>query len=282
MARDLKVRPLRVRDRGAALRYLDRAARLNLPLIDLALRLGTASRRGEGRAELLAAFRGRELVGVAALQPTLTLDAALEREALEAFFPYLAGVGSGLVKSSEDVVGPLWEWLCSHGRRALLDRIETGYVLEGHHARLVDAEGGVRVREARERDLDLLVDAARASLREEGRPDPFEGDPVGFRRWVRGRMPRATVVEVGRAIRFVSYADVQCERGWLLQGIYTWPRYRRRGLAAAGVSVLCRRAFAAAADHVQLSVVEGNTAAENLYERLGFRPFARLRTILFR
>ena len=282
MARDLKVRPLRVRDRGAALRYLDRAARLNLPLIDLALRLGTASRRGEGRAELLAAYRGRELVGVAALQPTLTLDAAVEREALEAFFPYLAGVGSGLVKSSEEVVGPLWEWLGSHGRRALLDRIETGYVLEGHHARLVDAERGVRVREARERDLDLLVDAARASLREEGRPDPFEGDPVGFGRWVRGRMPRATVVEVGKAIRSVGYADVQCERGWLLQGIYTWPRYRRRGLAAAGVSVQCRRAFAAAADHVQLSVVEGNTAAEGLYERLGFRSFARLRTILFR
>ena len=282
MARDLKVRPLRVRDRGAALRYLDRAARLNLPLIDLALRLGTASRRGEGRAELLAAYRGRELVGVAALQPTLTLDAAVEREALEAFFPYLAGVGSGLVKSSEEVVGPLWEWLGSHGRRALLDRIETGYVLEGHHARLVDAERGVRVREARERDLDLLVDAARASLREEGRPDPFEGDPVGFGRWVRGRMPRATVVEVGKAIRSVGYADVQCERGWLLQGIYTWPRYRRRGLAAAGVSVQCRRAFAAAADHVQLSVVEGNTAAEGLYERLGFRSFARVRTILFR
>jgi predicted GNAT family acetyltransferase len=53
-------------------------------------------------------------------------------------------------------------------------------------------------------------------------------------------------------------------------------------LAAAGVSVLCRRAFAAAADHVQLSVVQGNAAAEGLYERLGFRPFARLRTILFR
>jgi RimJ/RimL family protein N-acetyltransferase len=29
-------------------------------------------------------------------------------------------------------------------------------------------------------------------------------------------------------------------------------------------------------------VVEGNAPAEALYERLGFRPFARLRTILFR
>jgi RimJ/RimL family protein N-acetyltransferase len=251
-------------------------------LIDLVLRLGTPSRRGEGRAELLAAFRGRDLVGVAALQPSMTLDAAVGRDVLEAFFPYLAGVGSGLVKSSEDVVDPLWDWLRSQGRCALLDRIETGYALETHHAQLVDVGRGIRVREARSRDLDLLVDAARASLREEGRPDPFKGDPVGFRRWVRGRVPRATVADIGKRLRFVGYADVQCERGWLLQGIYTWPRYRRRGLAAAGVSVMCRRAFAAAADHVQLSVVQGNTAAEGLYERLGFRPFARLRTILFR
>jgi ribosomal protein S18 acetylase RimI-like enzyme len=279
---ELKVRPLRVRDRGVALRYLDRAARLNLPLIDLVLRLGTPARRGEGRAELLAAFKGREMVGVAARQPSMTLDAAIGREALEAFFPYLAGVGSGLVKSSEELVEPLWEWLRSQGRHALLDRIETGYALEPSYARLVDAEGDFHVREARYGDLDLLVHAARASLREEGRPDPFKGDPVGFRRWVRGRVPRATVAEVERAVRFVGYADVQCERGWLLQGIYTWPRFRRRGLAAAGVSVLCRRAFAAAADHVQLSVVEGNSAAEGLYERLGFRPFARLRTVLFR
>ena len=282
VVRELKVRPLRVRDRGAALRYLDRAPRLNLSLIDLVLRLGTPSRRGDGRAEVLAAYRGRDLVGVAALHPSMTLDATAGREVLEAFFPYLAGVGSGLVKSSEDVVDPLWEWLRSHGRRALLDRIETGYALEAHHAQLVDPGRRVRVREARSRDLDLLVDAARASLREEGRPDPFQGDPVGFRRWVRGRVPRATVAENETGVRFVGYADVQCERGWLLQGIYTWPRNRRRGLAAAGVSVLCRNAFAAAADHVQLSVVEGNTAAEGLYDRLGFRPFARLRTILFR
>jgi ribosomal protein S18 acetylase RimI-like enzyme len=279
---ELKVRPLRVRDRDVALRYLDCAPRLNLPLIDLVLRLGAPSKRGQGRSELLAAFRGRELVGVAALQPSMTLDAAVGCEALEAFFPYLASVGSGLVKSSEELVGPLWEWLRSQGRCSLLDRIETGYALEARHARLVDAGRGIRIRKARDRDLDLLIDAARASLREESRPDPFDGDPVGFRRWVRGRVPRATVAEAERAVRFVGYADVQCERGWLLQGIYTWPRYRRRGLAAAGVSVLCGRAFAAAADHVQLSVVEGNTAAEGLYERLGFRPFARLRTILFR
>jgi predicted GNAT family acetyltransferase len=78
------------------------------------------------------------------------------------------------------------------------------------------------------------------------------------------------VVEWEGALRFVGYADVQRSEGWLLQGVYTWPEARRRGRAAA-----------AGASHVQLAVVEGNAPAEKLYEKLGFRPFARLRTVLF-
>ena len=66
-----------------------------------------------------------------------------------------------------------------------------------------------------------------------------------------------------------------------MQGVYTWPEARRRGLAAAGVSTLCRRAIDAGAAHVQLAVVEGNEPASKLYEKLGFRSFARLRTVLF-
>jgi predicted GNAT family acetyltransferase len=32
---------------------------------------------------------------------------------------------------------------------------------------------------------------------------------------------------------------------------------------------------------VQLAVVEGNAAAEGLYEKLGFERFVKLRTVLF-
>ena len=80
---------------------------------------------------------------------------------------------------------------------------------------------------------------------------------------------------------FVAYADVRCHEGWLLQGVYTWPEFRRRGLAAAGVSLLCGQAFSEGAEHVQLAVVDGNRPGEALYEGLGFRSFAKLRTILF-
>ena len=98
---------------------------------------------------------------------------------------------------------------------------------------------------------------------------------------MRGRVARATVVAVAGRIAFVAYADVRRPEGWLVQGVYTWPDLRRRGLAAISVSAICRTAFESGADHVQLAVVEGNRPAEGLYERLGFRPFERLRTILF-
>ena len=276
----LRVRPLRVRDREVALRYLERTPLLNLALIDLVLRLGHPRRRGEARAELLAAWRADALAGLAALQPSVVLDAGADRQALAALVPAVASVGSGLVKSTPEVVDPLWTWLEDRGRRALLDRMEIGYVRErGEPVPWVPE--GWQARPARPEDLDALVFAARASLLEERRPDPFRGDPVGFRQWVRERLPRATVVGLEGRVGFVGYADVQSPRGWLLQGVYTWPDLRRRGVGKAGVAALCRRAFAAGADHVQLAVVEGNRAAAALYESLGFRAFARLRTLLF-
>jgi RimJ/RimL family protein N-acetyltransferase len=276
----VRVRPLMARDREAAIARLERAARLNLYLLDLALRLGEPN-TGRARAELLGAWQGDELVGVASVQPSLVLDATADPSVLAAFFPYMGTVASGLVKSTVDVVTPLYEWLDNHGRQILLDRVEHAFALEPSAARLGAPPRGVRVRSADVDDLPALVEASRASLLEEDRPDPTETDPTGFKRWVSGRVQQAVVAEERGRVGFVGYADVRSPRGWLLQGVYTWPAFRRRGLARAGVSELCRRAFGEGAEHVQLAVVDGNEAAIRLYEQLGFAWFARLRTVLF-
>jgi len=276
----VRVRSVATRDREEVIARLDRAARLNLYLLDMALRLGEAN-GSRARGELLGAWRGEQLVGVASVQPSLVLDATAEPEALAAFFPYLGTVASGLVKSSAEVVAPLFAWLENHGRQILLDRIEHAFSLEPKDARLSDPPRGVRVRSADVDDLPALVEASRASLLEENRPDPTESDPGGFKRWVSGRVKQAVIAEERGRIGFVGYADVRSTRGWLLQGVYTWPTARRRGLARAGVSELCRRAIDEGADHVQLAVVDGNLPAIRLYEELGFVRFARLRTVLF-
>jgi RimJ/RimL family protein N-acetyltransferase len=277
MGRRIEARLVRVADRGAVLARLARRPADNLFLIDVAARLGAPPPPGEPRSEVAAAFEGGALAGVAALRPSVSFDAETAPEAIDALLPHVETLGVGLIKSAKPGVDHAWEGLRRRGRRALLDRRETAYALRVPSPR----PGAPRSRPAEAADLEALVVAARESLREEERPDPFAGDARGFRRWVQGRISRARVVEHAGRVVFVGYADVQRAEGWLIQGVYTWPGFRRRGFAAAGVSDLCREAFAAGASHVQLAVVEGNAAGERLYEGLGFEPIASLRTILF-
>jgi len=269
-------------DREAALRFLSRDAVANLFLLDLVANLGRSPSPGEARTEIVAAWRDAQIVGMLSLHPTVILDANAGKEAVEAFIPYLERIKVGLLKSSVPSVDLLWERLSARRRRrVIIDRIETAYALYPGDAKPIALSEAESARRARDSDLDDLVVAARESLREEDRPDPFVGDAEGFRRWVRGRVARARVVEFAGRVAMVGYADVQRPEGWLLQGIYTWPECRQRGLASFGVSELCREAFGAGAHHVQLAVVAGNAAAQRLYEGLGFRTFAKLRTILF-
>jgi RimJ/RimL family protein N-acetyltransferase len=263
------------------LAHLARRPEGNLFLLDLTARLGAPPPPGELRSEVVAAWQGGAVAAVAALRPSVVFDAEAGPEAIRALLPHLETLGVGLIKSARSGVDHAWAELCRRGRRqALLDRRETAYALRVGSAHLRES-AGVRARPAAVEDLEALVVAARESLREEERPDPFAGDPRGFRRWVRGRVSRARVVEHAGRVVFVGYADVQRPEGWLIQGVYTWPEFRRRGFASAGVSDLCREAFAAGARHVQLAVVEGNAAGERLYASLGFEPFGELRTILF-
>ena len=282
MAAAVESRLIELADREAALRFLSREPVANLFLLDLAARLGAPPVPGETRAKIVAAWRDDEIVGMAGLHPTVILDANAGKEAVEAFIPYLERIKVGLLKSPVPAVDLLWRQLSARRScHVIVDRIEIAYALyEGDSKRIEPIVAG-SARRATDLDLDDLVVAARESLREEGRPDPFVGDAEGFRCWVRGRVARARVVEVAGRIAMVGYADVQRREGWLLQGIYTWPDRRQRGLASFGVSELCREAFATGANHVQLAVVEGNAAAQRLYESLGFRPYAKLRTILF-
>jgi ribosomal protein S18 acetylase RimI-like enzyme len=282
MGRRVEARLLRSEEHPAVLARLAANAKANLFLLDLTDRIHAPPAPGEMRTEIAAAWRGEEVVGVVGLRPSIAFDADVTPEAVEAFLPLLESLGVGLVKSPADAVEWFWRQMGRRGyRRALVDRLETAYCVHAGDAKLGWPRDSERARSALPEDLDWLVEAARESLREESRPDPFAGDIRGFRRWVRGRVPRARVVEAGGRIVFAGYADVQRPDGWLLQGVYTRPESRRRGYGSVGVSDLCRIAFASGADHVQLSVVDGNEPGRSLYESLGFEPFGKLRTILF-
>ena len=278
---ELRARRLGSHEQARALEFLSAASDENLVLIDFVSRLGAAVGPGEVPPQIYGAFAGDRLEGIAALRPSVALSAGMSAEVLERLMPHLVRVPSGLVKSDRRLVGPVWQALQATGRRSLIDRIEIGYRLRPDEMTPVSPDLPGVARPARPEDLDELVYAARASLWEEDRPDPAEGDPGGFRRWVLGRLPRARIVsEKGRTV-FVAYADVRRAEGWLVQGVYTWPAVRRRGFARRGMDAVIREAFASGASHVQLAVIEGNERASRLYEDLGFEPFVELRTILF-
>jgi len=268
-------------DRAAAVSHLLRDMPANLLLLDLADSLGRPLAPNEMPPRVVGMRRGSKLEFVASLRPSIALDSQMDPECLAALLPYFEPIHNGLIKSAQHLVTPLWEQLAARGRSALIDRPECCFVLRPGNFDPTLLPKGTLARAARESDLEMLVVAARASLREEDRPDPFVGDPVGFRRWVQSRLQRARVVEVaGRAV-FVGYADVRRTEGWLIQGVYTFPQERRRGFAAAGMSAIVEEAFALGADHVQLAVVEGNEAATRLYAGLGFEAHSWLRTVLF-
>ena len=282
MSNPVEARPLASTEREPVLSHLTRDARSNLILLDMTDKLGAPPSPGEMASQVIGAWRGDALVAVAGLRPSIVFDAHAGPEAVDATVPLLEGVGVGLVKSVPDVVERLWAHLSrDRRRRVIIDRMETGYALSAADARLRSPGPGETIRAAGRRDLEDLVHAARESLREENRPDPFAGDVRGFRHWVKGRVSRARVVVRADRVVFVGYADVRRSEGWLIQGVYTWPEMRRRGHARVGISELCREAFEAGADHVQLAVVDGNEPGRRLYEELGFEPFTRQRTILF-
>lgn len=293
MPGELRAGLLGARDREAALRLLAPTARYDLLLIELVAGVGGALRRGEPAPEIVGFWRGRDLVSVASIRPTVVLAHALPSEGVEMLLPFLGRLQTGLLKTGRPLGDVLWKRLEQGGRRPIVDRTETSYWLRlqpdesesrppvGRDGHPGACERGPVLRDAEPADLEDLVFAARASLREEERPDPFDGDPAGFRRWVLSRVARARVVEVDARPRFVAYADVRRLEGWLVQGVYTWPEARRRGLARLGMGRLVAEARTAGGDHIQLAVVDGNRAAIGLYEQLGFEPFDSLRTVLF-
>lgn len=281
MSDGIRARILHDPDRAQALEYLRADAVENLILIDFVEKLGSVLGPGEMPSQICGGFDRDRLLGVVLLRPCVTISWGMNDHVLEALLPHLMRVPSGLMKSERRLVERTWKGLEALGRKSIIDRVEVAFRLVPD--RMVPAEAAVPgvARPARPEDLEELVYAARASLWEEDRPDPADGDPVGFRRWVESRISRARIVsEEGRMV-FVAYADVRRPEGWLIQGVYTWPEARRRGFARRGMDSIVREAFASGASHVQLAVVEGNERASALYRELGFEVFAELRTILF-
>jgi predicted GNAT family acetyltransferase len=138
------------------------------------------------------------------------------------------------------------------------------------------------VRPAAVDDLEALAVAAASMHREEMGVDPYEGEPMGWR----NRM--ATFIERGWSWVWMDSGQVIFKvelSAWTpdvvqLQGVYTSPSHRGRGIATAGLAGVCARLLADV-PRCALYVNHYNTVALRLYARLGFTPAGTFATVIY-
>lgn len=139
---------------------------------------------------------------------------------------------------------------------------------------------GPAVERAGPADLEEVLPLSAAMHLEELGTDPREDDPEGFERNVLSRLRkgRTFVIRAGGTVVWKTDVGSDCQYGAQLEGVYTRPAWRGRGLAAAGLSTLSR-ALLERRPRVTLHVHAENAAALRAYAKAGFRSVDRLRLL---
>ncbi|HEX7150125.1 MAG TPA: GNAT family N-acetyltransferase [Thermoanaerobaculia bacterium] len=132
------------------------------------------------------------------------------------------------------------------------------------------------------RDLDALVPACAAMHKEEVGIDPLERDAGGYRERIRELIERKrSVIRVvdGQIASKCEYSAVTNEAVQLM-GVWTHPRFRRRGLSRETLSEVCGHLFRKGKT-VTLFVNDFNSPAIALYESLGFERIGMNRALIW-
>jgi predicted GNAT family acetyltransferase len=132
------------------------------------------------------------------------------------------------------------------------------------------------------RDLDALVPACAAMHKEEVGIDPLDRDAGGYRERIRELIERKrSVIRVldGAIVAKCEFSAVTDEAVQLM-GVWTQPRYRRRGLMQLALREICGHLFRRGKT-VTLFVNDFNKPAIVLYESLGFQRIGVNRALIW-
>ncbi|MBI5836528.1 MAG: GNAT family N-acetyltransferase [Candidatus Eisenbacteria bacterium] len=142
------------------------------------------------------------------------------------------------------------------------------------------AQGRLRASELG--DLPWLARASSSMDREDRGVDPLEEDPVGLERYIMWLVHEGLVFvwEEGGRLLFKAQAACLNRRAALVEGVYTVPEARGRGVGTHAMRALCR-GLLGRAPLLTLYVNEANTPAVRLYETVGFRHVGHYRSVLF-
>ena len=155
-------------------------------------------------------------------------------------------------------------------------------LLAATSAPAVRPDPGVRL--VKPHEIDLLYPAAVAMYTEEVGVSPVvDGGDSAYRERVRDlvRSGRAYARFVDGEVVFKAELAVITRHTAQIQGVWTAPRFRGRGLATAGMAAVVADAVRRVAPSVTLYVNDFNHAARAVYARCGFRRVGTFATVLF-
>ncbi|GMA31788.1 DUF4081 domain-containing GNAT family N-acetyltransferase [Litorihabitans aurantiacus] len=145
--------------------------------------------------------------------------------------------------------------------------------------------GDDAVRPALAAELDLVLPASVAMFTEEYGYSPL-GSSGAYAARVRQLIAGGrTFVRVGRGpdgprVEFKAEIGASALGVAQIQGVWTHPDLRGRGIGAAGTAAVARHAFALGARTVSLYVNDYNTGARAMYRRVGFDQVGSYATVV--
>jgi predicted GNAT family acetyltransferase len=276
------IRALADDDVNEALAFLRRDAMINVYLISRLL-----EERSAAATQIFAVRHGGELVLLASLATNIVLgaDPGAPRSVTDSAIALIADrivsrmLPVRAIISPAPLVESLWEHL-----RARLDPPTVVRMNQPIYAirKRFDFPDLHEARYASVRDLDKLVPACAAMHKEEVGIDPMERDAFGYRERIR------ELVERKRAIVRMIDGEIaaKCEYSAVtldvvqLMGVWTDPRFRRRGLAHDTLRQVCGHLFRKGKS-VTLFVNDFNSPAIALYEGLGFQRIGINRALIW-
>ena len=271
----MRIEPLSAANEAAALRYLARSPYLNVFITHVLLH-ETQTRT---RSDVAVASDAGQVLGVAYCGRQLAL--AAEPASLPAFAEYSRRRrGERMIIGARDTVRAFWALVAGwHPRPRLVRDRQLVMVLDREHLR--PYEPRATVRHARAEEAAAVAEGSALMVRQELDYDPRRGSP-DFAAAVRQMIERKlwwVGLDDGK-LCFLCNIGPWCERTVQLQGIWTPPALRGRGLATASLAAICDRLLEVSPT-TSLYVNDFNEPALALYRRVGFQHVGDFQTILF-
>lgn len=165
------------------------------------------------------------------------------------------------------------------GRGMHVNRVQEYYVVRAGEV----SEDRASARRAEIDELDQIVDLSERMLCEDFALAPGSLSREGIRDSMRRKIGdgRTWVVEEQGELVFKVDVSAQYAGGAQIEGVFTIPRLRGKGIARRGCASVCAELLATS-PFVSLHVSRENAPARRAYEGAGFRHFGEFRLVLLK